>query len=163
LGRIDNTKYLNNTKVYIFHGINDTVAVQQLGKNLKKMYDHYESSTFAEFGINAQHGQPVNDSFKYGGPCGTINENKHYINNCVYNGVYEMFKWFFGNSIIYPPANFVANGTLLHFNQAEFVSFLFRGVAGMSDEAMLYIPNGCKDNKIKCKLHIAFHGCSSNM
>lgn len=105
--------------------------------------------------------QPV-DGNGYGGPCESVNPDQHYINECGYNGAYEMFSWLYGaENITRPPKGYVADGNIIYFNQTEFLPTT--GKTSMSSTGLLYVPKGCADKTKMCRFHVAFHGCSSNM
>lgn len=56
-GKINSLSNIAGSKVYIFAGLNDTVAKPQAGHNLHEMYAHYGANVKGEFSIAAQHGQ----------------------------------------------------------------------------------------------------------
>ncbi|OXA54777.1 uncharacterized protein LOC110850332 [Folsomia candida] len=160
-GKISPVQNIKGQKVYIFHGTNDKTIGVKSGRNLKKMYDHFGADVHAEFSLNAGHGQPV-DGNGYGGPCESVNPDQHYINECGYNGAYEMFSWLYGaENITRPPKGYVADGNIIYFNQTEFLPTT--GKTSMSSTGLLYVPKGCADKTKMCRFHVAFHGCSSNI
>jgi len=57
--QIDKVGNVNGSKVYIFHGSEDSVVHPGAGKNLKQMYEHYGANIHAEFSIASGHGQVI--------------------------------------------------------------------------------------------------------
>jgi len=159
-GQINSVNNIRASKVYIYHGSRDSVVQLGAGQNAKQMYDHYGANVMAEFSIPGGHGQPV-DGNGHGGPCGSLNLANNFVNECGYNGAYEMFRWFYGNNLTRPERGFVADGHLLSFDQAEFF-IVDPVVASMSRTGMIYVPKACNDKLQRCRLHIAFHGCMAN-
>jgi len=97
----------------------------------------------------------------HGGPCEKLNLNYNFINECGYNGAYEMFKWFYGNDIVEPDGGYKADGELLKYDQNEF--FIVDPLVGsMARSGLIYVPKNCKDKTKTCRFHIAFHGCMAN-
>ncbi|XP_021958776.1 uncharacterized protein LOC110854616 [Folsomia candida] len=157
-GKIAPTSNLAASKVYIFHGSLDIVVQQGSGKKLKEMYDHYGADVHAEFSIASGHGQPVNNGL--GGPCALTNPLTKFVNECGYNGAYEMFKWLYGDSIVAPAPGYRADGELVTFDQSEFFPLLQPN--SMASKGFMYVPKRCKDGSKVCRFHIAFHGCMAN-
>ncbi|OXA64238.1 uncharacterized protein LOC110862464 [Folsomia candida] len=158
--QIDPVRNLADSKVYIFHGFLDSVVDPLGGRKIETMYQHYGANIGHEFDIGAGHGQPV-DGNGFGGPCGQLNILHGFVNECAYNGAYEMFKHLYGDNITRPEPGFVADGELLEFNQGEFFA-IDPIVASMSYTGLIYVPKACKNWGKKCRLHVAFHGCMAN-
>jgi len=157
---IDRVGNIQGSKVYLFHGTEDSVVHPGGGKNAETMYQYYGADIKTEFTIPCGHGQPVNGN-GYGGPCGGLNIGRGFINECGYNGAYHMMRHFYGDDIVEPAGNFTADGELLTFDQEEF--FVFDPLAAsMARSGLVYVPKGCKDKTKRCRVHIAFHGCMAN-
>jgi len=159
--QIDAVRNLADSKVYIFHGYRDSVVDPLSGRKVGTMYEHYGADIAHEFNIGAGHGQPV-DGNGYGGPCGSLNILNGFINECAYNGAYEMFAHMYGQNITRPPRGFVADGELLEFNQRDFFTLDPILFSSMSGTGLIYVPKACKDGAKQCRLHVAFHGCMAN-
>jgi hypothetical protein len=104
--------------------------------------------------------QPV-DGNGFGGPCNMLNVLKSFVNECGYNGAYEMFNFLYGGDLVRPEKEYVAEGELLDYNQKDFF-VMPPAVSSMSTSGLIYVPKACKDGSTQCRLHIAFHGCMAN-
>lgn len=49
---------------------------------------------------------------------------------------------------------------LQEFDQSDFFEISLPAQSSMDNTGYVYIPDGCKDGAITCKLHVALHGCS---
>jgi len=155
-GTIDPTSNMANDKVYIFAGKSDTVVSPTNGNQIETFYQHYiqtASNFLTEFTLKAQHCQPTDN---FGTACATLN-SANYINNCNYNGAYEMLNFVYNNKLRPPVTAVMAN--LFKFDQKEFFNLNRPSSASMDDIGFVYIPTECKDPTRLCKLHIALHGC----
>eukprot|EP00095_Tigriopus_kingsejongensis_P003179 maker-scaffold91_size383040-snap-gene-1.32 protein:Tk03179 transcript:maker-scaffold91_size383040-snap-gene-1.32-mRNA-1 annotation:"hypothetical protein DAPPUDRAFT_194537" len=158
LGRIDDPFHLENDRVYIFHGTEDSTVPISSATKLERYYRHFlqdpDSQMKLKNDIPASH-SVVSDHV--GTPCGV--EDKYYIQNCGYNSVFEMLNHLIGN-LAPPKEPGTMAGALTQFSQAEF----FDGnpnKASMEEFGFIYIPPNCKaDSGVQCRFHIFFHGCA---
>ena len=58
-GLIDPLRSMEGTKVYVFHGINDTVVPHGAGQNVVDQYTALGAEILAELSLNAGHGQVI--------------------------------------------------------------------------------------------------------
>ncbi|CAL8131438.1 unnamed protein product [Orchesella dallaii] len=153
-GNIDSTANVRGSKVYIFHGSEDSTVRPGSGPNIRQMYQNYGAQIHTEFSIPAEHGQPTDN---YGAACGSNSHNSGYINNCGYNGAFEMLNYIHGGNLIRPDSSTRPAGDFQLFDQSEFFSFN-PSLSSMDSAGFVYIPTACK-NGAQCALHVAFHGC----
>ncbi|XP_046656676.1 uncharacterized protein LOC124349832 [Daphnia pulicaria] len=151
---IDTVDGLVNDKVFIFHGTEDSVVNPGSGDNVETFYNNYNSLVYKKNDIAAQHCMPTDN---YGGACDQLNSDS-YINNCGYNGAFEMSNYLYGGGLIRPSGNEAVLSNLLEFDQAEFFQISDPATSSMDDIGYVYVPTRCA-NGVACKLHVAFHGC----
>jgi len=151
-GKIDDLKYLQGQKAYIFHGKMDFTVVIDNEKRIKEMYENLGVQVFSETSYSASHGYPTDH---YGAACGSTSGSTQYINNCGYKGIYHMLNYLYDGDLAEPDNTVSPPGELYEFDQTEF----FTGSPSLDTVGYAYIPSGCKDKTVPCRLHIAFHGC----
>ena len=95
-----------------------------------------------------------------GGPCNTLNKDTNYINNCSYDGAFEMANYLYNGQLIRPQGNEGNLNNLLEFDQSEFIESGTPGMISMDSIGFVYVPTRCAAGAL-CKLHIAFHGCNT--
>jgi len=93
----------------------------------------------------------------YGGTCDKLNKETNFINNCSYNGAFEMANYLYNGQLIRPQGNEANLNNLFEFDQTEFMENGI-GMASMDTIGYVYVPTRCAAGAL-CKLHIAFHGC----
>jgi poly(3-hydroxybutyrate) depolymerase len=79
-----------------------------------------------------------------------------YIVDCDYDQAGDLLRHIYGELL---PKAATASGQLLVFDQSEFTRDL--GDHGMGSLGTAYVPTEC-GGKGRCRVHIAFHGCSQN-
>ena len=75
-----------------------------------------------------------------------------YINNCGYDTAGQLLGFIYGTL---NPKGDPATGTLLEFDQTEFLPF---ETISMAPTGHIFIPADCQATP-GCRLHVAFHGC----
>jgi poly(3-hydroxybutyrate) depolymerase len=153
-GKIDDPAYLAGEKAWIFHGSEDIVVGPASGKKIQEFYEHFGTQVSTVFNIKANHGFPTENS---GGPCGWVNPVFGFINNCKYDGAFESLNAMYG-SLVKPTGAVGTKDNIVDFDQLEFDNIL----RTLDNSAYLYVPTACKSGAVQCKLHVAFHGCSSS-
>src|SRR5215203_3526744 len=90
----------------------------------------------------------------YGGPC--LGDNAKYVNNCGYDAAGQLLQHIYGR--LNPRYSNVANGSVLAFDQREFVEGGNPKSIGLADTGYVYVPISCQV-ATPCRVHIVFHGC----
>jgi poly(3-hydroxybutyrate) depolymerase len=158
-GSIDPISNVQGSRVWVYHGSEDSVVLPASGPNVRDVYSEFGANVQTVFNIASQHAQPTNN---YGSACGSSAVNTAWISNCNYQGAFEMLNYLYGGGLRRPDGNTVANGDLIVYDQSEFFNFA-PSLSSMNTRGYVYVPTGCKDRSTSCKLHIAFHGCAQNL
>eukprot|EP00824_Muranothrix_gubernata_P019564 TRINITY_DN39343_c0_g1_i1.p1 TRINITY_DN39343_c0_g1~~TRINITY_DN39343_c0_g1_i1.p1 ORF type:complete len:261 (+),score=37.64 TRINITY_DN39343_c0_g1_i1:120-785(+) len=154
-GWIDNPSNLKKSKVWLFHGVDDDTVERKVMDDLKTYYEAFIDESQIEYvkTIDCGHGVPTID---FGVDCPKT--TSPYINKCGYDGVQKVLEQIYGTL----NAKSTASGEFITFDQAPYISGWTPYEVGMHEHGHIYVPNACKGGAIKCKLHIAFHGCKQN-
>lgn len=153
-GAIDPPSYLNDSRVYLFSGILDTVIVQGVARKLGEYYSSFlnQGNLFMKLDIPAEHSIVTSN---YGNPCPIF--KSPYINNCNYSTAYHILQHIY-KDIKTADVGESIKENLLDFDQSEF----FAGnpeLISIDNTGYIYIPTNCQSNSTKCRLHLVFHGC----
>jgi len=149
-GYIDNPGKLAGQKVWLFSGYNDGLVRRKAMNTVAKYYEHYLGNVFYKNNSHAPHALITNHS---GGPC--LDVNHDFLNNCNYDAAGFLLKHIYGR--LNPPSSNSSGGSILAFDQTEFVDPALVGRVGLADTGYVYVPNACKTTT--CRVHIVFHGC----
>ncbi|XP_048780035.1 uncharacterized protein LOC125683202 isoform X2 [Ostrea edulis] len=156
-GNADATYHMRHDKVFIFNGLEDSVVHPGNGPNIARFYRHYihdSRNIKTVFDMHTEHCMPTD---RVGGPC-TVLSKTNYLNNCGYNGAFELLNFIYGGHLMRPSGNTTLAGQVKTFNQAQF--FTAAPVTySLDNTGYIYIPSNCLDKSNKCKLHVALHGC----
>jgi len=151
-GHIDHASNLKRMRVYLYHGIADTVyqkeTVAAVGTFFKNFVD--SSQILEEYNISSTHAWPTND---FGTPCGVSGPTG--LENCHYDGSGIMFSKL-SQYPLQPPST-TPLGALYSFNQTLY--FDPKRYAGIAETGYVYIPDDCLKPHTNCSLHVMFHGC----
>lgn len=144
---------LPRQKVWLFSGYNDGSVRRGAMNAVDAYYRNYAASgnVFYQIDNRAPHAL-VTDN--YGGPCLGVNVN--YINNCGYDAAGHLLQHIYGR--LKPPDSSAASGSILAFDQGEFVPGGKPNSVGLADTAYVYVPNSCR-SATACRVHVVFHGC----
>lgn len=83
---------------------------------------------------------------------------------CSYPGIYEMFRFLYGDSYIAPTYEPGTSGHLFKFNQDEFFDSGSAKAHGFFSHGYAYVPFRCRpETGIRCKVHFGFQGCSQSL
>ena len=134
------------------HRFLSRTSTQNTARYLTDVTAHFKSDKNYDF-IH----QPTLNS---GGPCNTLNKDTNYINNCSYDGAFEMANFLYNGQLIRPQGNEGNLNNLLEFDQSEFIESGTPGMISMDSIGFVYVPTRCAAGAL-CKLHIAFHGCNT--
>lgn len=152
---IDPTSNMQNSRVYLFSGLLDTVVNTGVVQKLQDYYAVFvkEEGVMTQYNISAEHSMPTN---LYGNECSYL--GTPYINNCNYDGAYEILNHIYGDITAGTATTYNPNN-LFTFDQQEFFGVILPEVSGMDDIGYIYVPTACQSSSTVCRLHIAFHGC----
>ncbi|CAL8089921.1 unnamed protein product [Orchesella dallaii] len=160
VGAIDPVEYLKNSRVYVYHGNKDSTVEPGSGVAIEDIYKHFSPNMLCNINVlEGEHGMPTDN---YGGPCGRLNLANYMVNNCKYNGVYEMYNHLYGGNLTQPIQGSVGTvplkGEFYQFDQSEF--YVGGTPHSMDKVGFVYIPSDCE--KKTCRLSFVFHGCLQN-
>ena len=156
LHKIDDTQFLNSTRVFLFTGTKDNVVAPSVMNILNDFYKHYTESKNIIFknDLEAGHGMITRD---YGQACDAT--MSPYINNCGYDAAGQVLQHIYGS--LNPPS-LKFTGKVLAFNQHEFLpdegEEPYKNDYSFSSIGYVYIPEKCQQQQ--CRIHVFFHGCS---
>lgn len=158
---IDDPANLADDRVYLFRGAKDRYvpesAMDQVQQYYIKMGVRPENILYQKT-VPADHAMVTAD---YGNACDAF--GSPYINNCGNQAPADadtagiLLQQTYGN-LVKPNAS-PPQGQMLEFSQAEFVADPAQ--ISMDTVGHVYVPNNCASG-VRCKLHIAIHGCEQN-
>jgi len=152
-GAIESKANVATQSVYLFTGTKDnTVGVNPMLAVQEQYTNNGVPSVNLIQASNTGHVFPTDFASAGNNPCST--SFTPYISNCSYDGAKAVLSQFYG--ALQPRNNAPAEANYREFNQREFT-----GNLGMADMGWVYVPATCAVNA-KCKLHVAFHGCTQN-
>lgn len=148
-GRLATLNHLRKARVWIFHGLKDSVVTADVAYAAVDFYEQLGDGSAVAYidGIEAAHGFPT---LSTGAECATM--ESPFLNACDYDAAGEMLTHITGQTA-QPDA--AANGEYRVIDQSDFAE------AGLADEAVLYVPTQCAGAK-QCALHVALHGCQQS-
>lgn len=155
-GIIDPTSNMQNSKVFILHGTNDHTVYPGQSNHILTYYENYvnKANIKTKLDLNMGHAHPTMD---HGNACTAT--RSPYINDCDYNGSFEILNWIYGGNLQRPSGTVPLAGDFYQFDQKEFFGTGGPSSASMDTVGFVYVPTRCIDSQRACKLHIAFHGC----
>ncbi len=156
---IDPVDSIVSDKVYLFTGESDHTVVPAIVKSAAVFY--------RELGVPAEQIKLV-ATVKAGHAFVTENAglacdatSKPYVVDCDYDQAGDLLGFIYGGL---KPAAANPSGTFLVFDQRPFTKELI--AHGMEDNGVVYVPNACRNGgdsaAVRCRVHIAFHGCAQN-
>lgn len=158
-GLIDPLKNLNQRRVYVFSGTDDTVVRQPVVDATVEF--------FKEAGVKPDQLAYVNTlpaghaviTPSYGNDCAANADP--YISHCNldnqgYDQAGALLQHIYGP--LKPRVDAPA-GTLVSFNQRPYAS----AATGMAGTGFLYVPPACSATGANCKVHVAIHGCKQSV
>jgi poly(3-hydroxybutyrate) depolymerase len=153
-GSLDNTVNLEQSKVYLYSGTQDSVVRQAVMNDLQTYYQSFvnNGNIIYKNNIASQHAMITDD---YGNSCSTL--GSPYINNCNFDLAGAILQQIYG--ALNARNNGTLGGTFIEFNQGEFIP---GGTGhGMAPTGWIYVPARCAAGQ-SCKLHVVLHGCQQN-
>jgi hypothetical protein len=152
--KIDPVERLASDKVYLFSGGADTIVARSVVEAAKSFY---LQAGVAERNIKFDTRDDAGHAFitaDAGTKCGV--SAAPFLNDCDYDQAGAILSWIYGD-LARPSSG--PSGQFLRFDQSEFVQ---GNDAGLSKEAVVYIPQACA-GRAGCRLHIALHGCEQDL
>ena len=143
--RIDPTANVASARVWLFHGRRDRTVYPAVVQGLREYYGFYEVKAELVDHRPAGHAMVTEDA----GTKDCTATHDPYINDCDYDAAGELLKHIMG-PLMNPSAK--PAGRLLRFDQDPYAANARMGAAGY-----LYVPRVCE--KVRCRVHVAFHGC----
>jgi len=151
---IDSLTNLENSKIFISHGLNDATVNPGFAEVSRKYFNSFienEQNIKMLTDIPANHAVMTDGR---GSNCGTANPPL-FIEDCGIESIELMFQHLYED--MKPPITFGTwDGQLESFEQEAY----FDDYASQFDIGYYYVPNECSDANSKCRLHVYFHGCT---
>jgi poly(3-hydroxybutyrate) depolymerase len=162
-GKIDDPANLAGSRVWIFHGHADDIVPQSTVQELARFYELMgvrAASIQVKDGPDAGHGMPI-DALASGGTAKHCQlPEPSYLVKCDY-GAAELLLQFLYPGAPALPTRSQGSGRIVGFDQTEFLDAGDES-ASLNKSGYLYVPRDCENsaqNALKCRLHVAFHGC----
>jgi poly(3-hydroxybutyrate) depolymerase len=149
-GGVAPTEFLQDAKVWIFHGAKDAVVASTVAVALADYYAEFvpaERIVLVD-DVEAVHGWPTLDA---GSEC--LSMGGDFINACGFDTAGNLLSHLYEDLV--PPATDLIAGDLKSVNFSKFVE----SGRGLSDSGYLFVPESCEPVGSNCRLHVAFHGC----
>jgi poly(3-hydroxybutyrate) depolymerase len=155
-GKLADSKYNQNDKVWLLHGTLDTrinkVVADQLAAQTRTLFTpenikYVNDQAFAHLMPTLNNGDSCTESAS------------PFIGNCNYDAAGELLKHI--TQMPQPKSaksNDELSRQLLTFKQSEYAG---EHAATLGENAFLFVPEACKDS-MNCDIHISFHGCNQN-
>ncbi len=144
---------LQDDKVWIFHGTEDSTVHPKLGNAL---YSQYQSWTKPD-NIALVNDKPFAHTFPTDrtdlGSCAV--SEAPYLASCNYDATGNLLRFLLGSLA---PKSLTTTGNLLSVNQHQLSAAAKNTLA---KTGYLYVPQRCAAGE-QCQLHISFHGCKQN-
>nr|XP_039269976.1 uncharacterized protein LOC120344730 [Styela clava] len=160
LGRISSLDHLYNSKLYLFSGKEDSIVKPGVMTKAQEFYEEFvnPANILTQYDIVAEHGFVTMDN---GGACNRI-YTPTYINDCDYDSAYHLLNHIYGGNLEVPSYSLTApapRGTVLAFDQSEFIDTLNPSSIGMASKGYIFVPDSCAGATESCRLHVSIHGC----
>jgi poly(3-hydroxybutyrate) depolymerase len=152
-GLIDATANLKRAKVWLLTGKRDETVQASVVQALQAYYGEYvpASAIALVSNVEAGHAMVTDD---YGGRCAAT--ASPFINDCHFDAAGKLLEHIYGKL---NPAVTKDSGRVVAFDQAEFVAGSPYDVS-LADIGYAYVPKSCES--MRCKVHVAFHGCKQS-
>ena len=152
-GQIDATENLKRAHVWLFTGKRDDTVRPAVVAALKRYYEEYVPPAAIAYvdGVSAGHAMITADQ---GASCAS--SAPPYINDCHFDAAGQLLRHIYGP--LDPPAA-QETGRLVAFDQKEFAPDVY--AISLADTGYVYLPRSC--GSVRCRVHVAFHGCRQNV
>ncbi|MFT4731865.1 MAG: poly(3-hydroxybutyrate) depolymerase [Gammaproteobacteria bacterium] len=155
-GKLADSKYNQNDKVWLLHGTLDTrintVVADQLAAQTRTIFGPDNIKY-----VNDQAFSHIMPTLGSGDTC-TLSASP-FIGNCNYDAAGELLKYI--TQLSQPKSaksNDELSQQLLTFKQSEYAG---EHAATLGENAFVFVPESCKKS-MNCDVHISFHGCNQN-
>ncbi|WP_127716269.1 hypothetical protein [Halobacteriovorax sp. HLS] len=152
VGLVDDTSFLNQSKVKIISGMRDFTVRRRVSKSAQHYYKRFDVSEveFVE-DLDIAHTFPtISDGNDCSSPSGAP-----YISSCGIDGAYMAL------STSYKNLNYTDTVDSSRFYKVKQWGALPISSSYLKEFAIAFVPKSCELNS--CKLHIAFHGCEQTI
>lgn len=149
-GSVGEMSALVNDRVWVFHGMQDTIVAGALSEAVVELYSGFISPENIRYvnSIEAAHNFPTQGN---GTDCSVV--QSPFIGNCNFDAAGELLQHLYGK-LKTPVANHEAELTEVTLPAAD--------AAGMIETAYLYVPPQCHQAGQSCKAHLVLHGCAQS-
>lgn len=155
LGNIDPIANVPTQRIFIYSGQQDTTITNSVVRKTKDFYNQIGDPGKVKFvERRGEHNFPTDFDADGNGNCAI--PFYPFVANCGYDGAGELLKHVLGTPLN-PRNDDEPTGFLVKFNQSELHPK--PSSIGLGEYGFLYIPDGCIDPEIPCRLHVVFHGC----
>lgn len=143
---------LKRSKIYIYGSSQDKVIGSGNNQKTVEFYSHFmpKENILVRDNIKSGHGWVTKN---YGNACEA--ESLPWLNNCQFDLAGDILKHLYGKLKYQPVSEAFLRSQLYQFDQKEFDS----GKSNLFAYGWIYVPKNCSRRNVKCKLHIALHGC----
>ena len=151
LGGIADLSNLKSSRVWAFHGTQDTVVRRGVSDALVNFYRRFMDEVAIEYvdSVDVVHAMPTD---QFGTPADGRSESP-YIVNCDYDAAGALLQHIHGP--LQPRATEM-KGELMEFDQLIFLGNA--QAASMDNLGYVYFPSGAFEGR-QCGVHVALHGC----
>ena len=153
-GLIPSLANIENDKVYIFTGTQDTTVNPAASAATRSLYTNLGVKADNLLYVNTVPAGHANVTLDHGNDCAST--ASPYIVDCDRDEAGNILEFLIGN--LNPKATELT-GQIIEFSQKEFSPK--PEAISMADTGYVYVPKACADGQ-PCKLHVAIHGCKQN-
>jgi poly(3-hydroxybutyrate) depolymerase len=155
-GAIDPLSNMQNSRVYVFSGANDSVVKATTSTSLVSYYQRFVAPANIVYkqDVPAEHGWVSDDT---GNACSS--KDAPYVINCGFDLAGALLGHLYGN--LQPRRNGTLQGRLITFEQSAFIADASKDW-GLGERGMAFVPKSCTDGA-QCRVHVALHGCKQNL
>jgi poly(3-hydroxybutyrate) depolymerase len=153
-GLIPSLANIENDKVYIFTGTQDTTVNPAASAATRSLYTNLGVKADNLLYVNTVPAGHANVTLDHGNDCAST--ASPYIVDCDRDEAGNILEFLIGD--LNPKATELT-GQIIEFSQKEFSPK--PEAISMADTGYVYVPKACADGQ-PCKLHVAIHGCKQN-
>jgi len=153
-GLIPSLANIENDKVYIFTGTQDTTVNPAASAATRSLYTNLGVKADNLLYVNTVPAGHANVTLDHGNDCAST--ASPYIVDCDRDEAGNILEFLIGN--LNPKATELT-GQIIEFSQKEFSPK--PEAISMADTGYVYVPTACAEGQ-PCKLHVAIHGCKQN-
>lgn len=150
-GLIDELSNLEDTKIFFFSGLKDTIVWNSVVKKNQEFFTKLGADIEYEYMENAEHSFPTDF---FGNNCNIL--GKPFINDCEFKGSRRSLQHIFGEDI--KPKIDYKEENIKSFSQKKYMIGMKHSLA---ESGLIYVPEAC--NQKECELHVVFHGCEQTV